>query len=831
MTFSWLMDATTWTNGNHVLTLKIIDSTGKQSEIASRTINVAIAVPTVSFTTPSSGQTLSGPFTLTANGAVASGSTANIAQVCLTLDGAPVSTSNSSPSSGTDRWWIGGYENGCWYTWSGTRRGSMTFSWVMDATSMSNGEHTLSLSIRDSTGKASNPTTISFSVNNPMPTLTIVSPNSGAQVAGRVNVEISMSSTIGELFVGISGGAATPSNYAQSASSSARGIPAETQLWNAGRSNTFKWVIDTTRFGTGSKTIFVTVIDRANQVVSQPLTLDIQSIKPTIAIITPANNQAVKGKVTFRAYFGASAMAQRTIRYVGISESNAKNLFNGGYGYSRLPGKYQDLTVPSGLTTFDASWTMEYASNSEGPKEVWFAVEDSEGDITESKVVFTVEKAKPVVQIISPTQGQTINGQIQLRVNATGDPATSGRISKIALSNQRFTPQFAGSNTYCNVDSNYKCWSVQDNKNFEWTSEPGAFKDGPLSLTVIAFDENDNQTSATVNVVISAVAPTVTITAPTKTIVSKDQFTLSARAVPNVGSGSEIIGVAISDRRAIPQFPGTPATAGSSGIPSTAAIWKVSNIKDLSWRIDPNDFGEGDNVINIFALDSNGKLGQTSIVIHVAPEATWELTTQGAAVLGQSVAVIVTMTTRTPFKLDPPIIATLQTGTSSGGPWTDTGNLTFDASGKATGRVLVTDKLYVRENHPQLDSIQAGTSEALRIVNVPDPKRQSATSGTGAKNEDGSIPQVVCTASLTAKIKQKVSIVCSAQDVQDVSQPVQITAQTKSSPKKVGTARIQGSRITGSFSATSPGTYTVFLKGSKDGYVPWTSNPLKIKVK
>jgi hypothetical protein len=306
---------------------------------------------------------------------------------------------------------------------------------------------------------------------------------------------------------------------------------------------------------------------------------------------------------------------------------------------------------------------------------------------------------------------------------------------------------------------------------------------------------------------------------------------LTARAVPNTGSGSEIIGVAISDRRAIAQFPGTVAGAGSSGIPANSAIWKVANIKDLSWRIDANDLGEGDNVINVFALDSNGKLGQTSIVIHVAPEATWSLTTQGAAVLGQSVAVIVTMTTTTQFKLDPPIVATLQTGPTSGGPWSDTGNLTFDAGGKATGRILVTEKLYVRVNHPQLDAIQIGVSEPLRIVNVPDPKRQGASSGSGAKNEDGSIPQVVCTASLTAKIKQKVSIVCSAQDVQDVSQPVQITAQTTSSPKKVGTARIQGGKITGSFTATANGTYTVLLKGSSVGYVPWASNPLKIKVK
>ena len=114
---------------------------------------------------------------------------------------------------------------------------------------------------------------------------------------------------------------------------------------------------------------------------------------------------------------------------------------------------------------------------------------------------------------------------------------------------------------------------------------------------------------------------------------------------------------------------------------------------------------------------------------------------------------------------------------------------------------------------------------------MPDPKRQSASTGAGAKNEDGSIPQVVCTASQIAKIKQKVSIVCSAQDVQDVSQPVQITAQTTSSPKKIGTAKIQGGKITGTFTSGTKGTFTVFLKGSGVGYVPWTSNPLKITVK
>ena len=485
------------------------------------------------------------------------------------------------------------------------------------------------------------------------------------------------------------------------------------------------------------------------------------------------------------------------------------------------------------MSLFEGVWTIEYASNAVGPKEVWFAVEDSEGEITESRVAFSVAKAEPVVQVLTPSQGQIINGQISLKVNAIGDPATTGKITKIAISNPKFTPQFAGSvSGSCRVDSTYKCWNVQDNKNFEWTSEPGAFKDGPLTLTIIAFDDSDNQGVSKVNVVISAVAPTVRITSPTKTIVAKEQFTLTATAIPNVGSGAEIVGVAISDRRAVAQFPGTVTSSGNIEIPSTASIWKVSNIKELSWRIDPSYLVEGDNIINVFAYDSNGKLGQTSVVIHVAPEAKWELTTQGPAVLGKSVSIIVSMTTKTPFKLDPPIVATLQTAPTSGGPWTDTGNLTFDASGKATGRILVTEKLYVRVNHPLLDAVQAGVSEPLRIVNVPDPIRQGPASSTSAKNTDGSTPRVVCTAALTAKVKQKVSIVCSAQDVQDVSQPVQIKAQTSSSSlKKVGTARIAGAKITGSFTATAKGTYTVFLVGSDSGFVPWTSNPLKIRVK
>jgi hypothetical protein len=80
-------------------------------------------------------------------------------------------------------------------------------------------------------------------------------------------------------------------------------------------------------------------------------------------------------------------------------------------------------------------------------------------------------------------------------------------------------------------------------------------------------------------------------------------------------------------------------------------------------------------------------------------------------------------------------------------------------------------------------------------------------------------------------LKQKVKIVCSATDVQDDSQPVLVTGQLKGSPSKMGNGSVDGSRIVATFSASKSGTYTVLIRGAGDGYVPWTSNKIKIKVK
>jgi hypothetical protein len=700
---------------------------------------------------------------------------------------------------------------------------------------MANGTHNLDVLIIDTTGKQSEWSQSSFKVDNPLPVITLISPKAGQQVSAKTTVEISMSSPLGNVTVGINATSASPTGYANSSSINVSGVPAETQFWSAGSAKTFSWLVDTSSWPVGQHTIIVSVVDRANQLVTAQVTIDVLSVKPSLMISTPAANQQVKGKFNVSAYAMSSSAAGRTISYVGISELYATPTFANTSGYSyKMPSKYKEVAVPSGLTSMPLNWTIDYSKATPGIYSLSIAVEDSAGDVTEQTVTFTVAKAIPVVTIISPTRDQTLNGAINLKVSAMSDPATTAKIAYIAVSSTLFTPQFLGRSTYsCQLDSRYSCLAVEDLKDYNWTSPAGSWKDGNYTITVIAIDDNGNTATQTVQFTVSVVAPTVSIASAGSTIISKSPFTLNVTALPNMGSGAEIVTLAINDKNATPQFAGTTSYKNIVGLPADAAIWQVANIKNPAWRINPTYWSEGDHVVNVFAIDSNGKIGQTSITFHVAPEAKWIIDLQGVPVLGQSVPVLVTMTTNAQRRMSPPVVVTLQTSSTSAGPWTDLGQITLDSSGTGSGRVLVTESLYVRVNHPDLDAVQPGTGEVKRIVNAPDPNRNSGSTGKGELNPDGSQPLVTCTVQNTAKAGAKISFVCSAKDVQDTSQPVTIYQSSTSSKKKaIGSARISGTKVTGSFTVKSKGKYTFILQGASSGdYVAWSSNSFSVTYK
>ena len=642
-----------------------------------------------------------------------------------------------------------------------------------------------------------------------------------------------MQSAIGGVFVGINVPEATPTRYSEFVQRSFNGAPPGSRFWNAGTQSTFSWKVDASAWPTGSKTLALSVVDKAGQIVTESVQIEILSAKPTVYITSPSESQIVKGKFTFTAFFSSRIEAGRTLRYIAISEQNALPQFNADRGYSdRLSSKYKVSTIPGdgSSSAVRASWSLDFSRSVSGSYSVSIAVVDSRGDVSEQTVNFRVEKPQPVVRILSPVSNQTINGAITLKVGATADPATTSKINFIAVSSTLFTPQFLGRSTYsCQLDSKYVCLSVEDLKDYTWTSPISGWKDGDYTLTVIAIDDSGNTGTQTVSFKVSSVAPSVSILSPTANIISRNAFTFAVSAIANVSSGAEIIAVAITDRAATPMFPGTVYGRQVIGLPSDAAIWQVANVKNPSWRIDPSNWSEGDRVVNVFAIDSNGKLGQSSITLHLAPEPSWKLDVQGAAVLGKSVPILVTMTTNTPWRSNPPVQVVLQTSSTPAGPWTDLGQITLDSSGTGSGNVLVTNNLYVRVNHPNLDAVQPSTSAVKRIVNVPDPTRPTSTSLTGKKNPDGSIPQVTCTAQPRAKSGSKLNFTCVAQDVQDSSQGVTILQQTSSGLKAIGNATIRGTKITGSITVKAKGDVTFRLRGDAKGYVPWTSNPFTVK--
>ena len=817
----------------------IIDTTGKQSTWASLPFSVNIAQPTISFTAPTASSTQSGVFTVKAFGSVASGSTAEIRDVCFKLDGNY--RDSGQITSANSQWWyttlaVSGFGT-CFRAANsqsyGRVRQSGEFAWLIDATVLTNGAHTLEVLIIDTTGKQSTWASLNVTVNNPMPTISIVSPMSGQRVIGEAVVTVVIGSSLGAVFVGIDAPNASPSGYSEQVQISNANVPAGSQFWNAGSAKTFTWKIDTSSWKTGQRIIAVSVVDRASQLVTSQLTVDVQSAKPTVSITTPSDAQIVKGKFTFAALFSSPAEAGRSIRYLGISENSAVPQFNADSGYSdQLSGKFKVTGIPreSSNSALRASWTVDFSKSAPGPYSVTIAAVDNRGDKTEQTIRFTIAKPEPVVKILSPVSDQTINGAISLKVNATADPATTSKISFIAISSTLFTPQFLGRSTNsCQLDSKYVCLSVEDLKDYSWTSPISGWKDGDYTLTVIAIDESGNTGTQSVNFKVSSVAPTVTITSPSAGVISKSSFKVAASAIANTSSGAEIIAVAISDRSATPQFPGSLYGRQVVGLPSDAAIWQVANVKNPIWLLDPSNWSEGDRVINVFAIDSNGKLGQSSITVHVAPEPTWRIDVQGSPVLGKSVPVLVTMTTNIPRRSNPPVVIVLQTSSTSAGPWTDLGQITLDSSGTGSGNVLVSKDFYVRVNHPNLDAVQSGTSAAKRIVSVPDPSRPGGNIGTGEPNEDGSIPRVICTVPPKAKSGAKLAFSCVAENVQDSSQGVSILQQTGSGNKKIGNATIRGSRITGSITIKAKGNITFRLRGADGKYVPWTSSPFTVK--
>ena len=681
--------------------------------------------PTVTFSPAmTAGQSYVGSFYVSANGNVSSGSTARIAQVCLTVDGSPITRGEVSNSNGY--YWSNGYSS------------------------------------------SSN----CFNVSN--------------------------------------------SYYSN---------------------NSYRWLLESRNFEPGAHVFGITIIDtEGNRSDSASISVITKSTKPTIQVLSPSMGSVAKGKINVSFSVTTSAEAGRYIRYIGISEENAVPTFSGAYGTWSSPfsSGIKAFSVGSSSSSGTYSFQVNTQKLQKGLRTIKVAVQDSYGDVVEATVGVDVQALRPTVQILSPSSGQTFEGVVTIKVQASPDPSsTGGEISYIGIDNSQLTPEFAGveqNSSSAGFPSNYRTWQVNDVRTFSFTAKPGSLKNGLIRLTVLIADDTKASATASVDFTVSTANPTAVITSPVAGTITPGVITVTAETKPNPISGGRIVAIAISEKNAQPSFYGTPIyNSSNENISRNYALWSVDDVQKPSWKIDVTGWTPGDHIITVITQDSYGKVGQGTLVLNVPPKGTFTSTLAGPPVLGRSVPISVEMKTNAPYRSAPAVVVTLQSSPTEAGPWKDLGDITLDGTGKGSGSVVVTAKLWVRALHKQLDAVQPGVGAPLRIVNVPDPNRTNTTSGD--ENPDGSTPKVTCVPKANTKVGKAVSISCSQIDVQDPSQPMTLFVQQKNKFVKANSAMFKDGFIKSSYASKSKGKLTFQVRGlasEDDQYVAWKSNMFTI---
>ncbi len=326
-------------NGSHTLTAVARDAAGNVTTSSAVTVTVNNAPPpdttppSVSVTSPTSGQTVQGTVAVSASAS----DNVGVAGVQFRLDGASLGAEDtSSPYS---------------------------VSW--NTTGVANGSHALTAVARDAAGNVTNSATVTVTVNNAPPpdttppTVNVTSPGSGTTVSGTISVTASASDNVGVVGVqfrldGVNGGSEdTSAPYSVS--------------WN------------TATASNGSHTITAVARDAAgNQTTSAPVTVTVSNgpppdtTPPSVGITSPGNGQTVKGTVS------VSASASDNVGVAGVQ------FFGDG------------TPLAPEVTTAPYAISVDTTQSSDGSHTITAVARDAAGNQTTSApVTVTVSNAAP----------------------------------------------------------------------------------------------------------------------------------------------------------------------------------------------------------------------------------------------------------------------------------------------------------------------------------------------------------------------------------------------------------------------------------------------------
>lgn len=399
--YSTLWDTTSFSNNLHTLFASAFDAAGNVGTSYSVTVRVDNTGPSVAILNPPDGSSVSGVINVQASAT----DDVAVSSVSFYVDGGLLGTDTSAP-----------YFN----TW--------------DTTSYSNALHTLFAKAFDLAGNIGTSYSITVTVDNLAPSVSLTNPTAGSTVSGNVNLTSNASDNnsvtrveyyVDSNFIGIG---ATSANFPYN--------------WNSaavadGNHNINAKAFDIVNNTTTSQTVSVTVDNNA----------------PTVSITSPANGSNVSGIVDVTAN-ASDAVGVTSVEFYA----------DGG------------LIATDTSAPYSTNWdTTVYAHNTS--HSLTAKAYDGAGHITTSSVVSVtvLDITAPSVNITNP-----LNGAIVPRNTIVTITANSSDVSGIQK------VEFRVNNVLKCTDTTapYSCnWNVPPQKNKPYAIQAKAFDNVPLTAT------------------------------------------------------------------------------------------------------------------------------------------------------------------------------------------------------------------------------------------------------------------------------------------------------------------------------------------------------------
>lgn len=381
--------------------------------------------PTVSITSPKSGATVSGTVPIVASATDSGGGA--ITRVEFQVDGALVATA-----------------------FQGTG-GSYTGNWNADAASI--GTHLLRAVAYDTSGNFDPSEAVSVAVADlSPPTVSIVLPQPGAVVGGKVHVE---------------------ANAADNRGVTAVEFRAEGSV--IGTVTSPPWAVDWVTTTSGSVTLTAVARDASkNSTTSSPVSITLDNSPPLAWIVSPEADSTVSG---------------RTVNVTVHAEDD--------HGVARVDvyagSAYVDTaTLNTSTGLWEVTWNSGALQN--GPVTLTARVYDLAGNsVTTAPVpVQVLDNTAPVVALTAPAAGAIVRGTVEVAATASDD----GVVADVT---------FLASTTVIGVDAFAP---------YDMPLKTTDFPDGAVTLVARAKDGAANIAESTLNVVIDNTGPSVAIEEP-----------------------------------------------------------------------------------------------------------------------------------------------------------------------------------------------------------------------------------------------------------------------------------------------------------------------------